>query len=201
MWDAFLASYGEVLLKTAGYAASRTMARERRHDASMDAYVFILEKLREEEFRRLRAFDGEDREAFTRWLVVVARRLCTDFRRKRYGRVRSATDAATRDMRRRLVDELWEKQEPSNLPADPHANPEWDTRYRERHGLLEQVQGELEPRDQLLLAYRFEDDLPARRIAELMGFPSPFHVYRKLKKVLADLRQRLEGLGMEDPDP
>jgi RNA polymerase sigma factor (sigma-70 family) len=201
IWDAFLASYGEVLHKTAAYAAPRTMDRERRHDTSMDAFAFILEKLREGGFRRLRAFDGEDREAFTRWLVVVARRLCTDFRRQRYGRIRSTTDPETTGVRRKLVDELWEPQEPSELPGDPRSNPEWEARYQERSGFVERVLGELEPRRRLLLAYRFEEDLSARRIAEVMDFPTPFHVYRELNKVLTHLRRRLKALGVHDPDP
>ena len=76
-WDAFLSAFGHLLLKTARYT-------HRGPDSSMDAYAFILEKLRHNGFQRLRKFSGGDEEALSRWLVVVARRLCSDFRRHRH---------------------------------------------------------------------------------------------------------------------
>ena len=193
-WADFLSSYGHLLLKTAQYT-------HRNHDASMDAYAFVLERLRQSEFRRLRAFTGGDAAALSRWLVVVARRLCLDFRRERYGRPRASVPEAERDARRRLVDEIWDEREPSELPGPSSSNPEWLLRSDQHRRALEAVVGELEPRDQLLLALRFENDLSARRIAEIMDWPTPFHVYRRLKTLLAALRTGLQARGVEDPDP
>jgi hypothetical protein len=48
---------------------------------------------------------------------------------------------------------------------------------------------------------RFEDGLSAQRISGLMGFPTPFHVYRRLNRVLTDLRKGLEGMGIFEPNP
>jgi RNA polymerase sigma factor (sigma-70 family) len=167
----------------------------------MDAYAFILEKLREERFRKLRAFPGGDREALSRWLVVVARRLVSDFRRHRYGRARASTPAADLNARRRLIDGIWDPRDSQELPAGQKADPEWTLRLAERRDALEAAVREFEPRDRLLLAFRFHDGLPARRIAELMDFPTPFHVYRRLNRILADLKARLEESGIEDPSP
>jgi hypothetical protein len=50
----------------------------------------------------------------------------------------------------------------------------------------------------LLLKYRFEDALPASRIARLMSFPTPFHVYRRLNTILVSLRRTLQAAGIED---
>jgi RNA polymerase sigma factor (sigma-70 family) len=193
-WDAFLSAFGDLILKIAARA-------HRGHDPAMDAYAFILEKLREDEFRRLRKFSGGDRDAFSRWLVVVARRLCSDLRRQKYGRVRPATSEVDRDVRRRLEDEIWEVKKPSELPAGVTSNPEWELRLQERGAALKTVVGELDSRDRLLLAFRFDDGLSARRIADLMDFPSPFHVYRRLNRVLATLRHSLKSMGLEGPDP
>jgi len=66
-WDEFLTAYGHLLLRTARYT-------HRGPDASMDAYTFILDRLRRGDFRRLRQFSGGAEEALARWLVVVARR-------------------------------------------------------------------------------------------------------------------------------
>ena len=53
----------------------------------------------------------------------------------------------------------------------------------------------------VLLALRFDNQLSARRIAEILDFPSPFHVYRRLNSLLAQVRQKLESRGFTDPDP
>ena len=74
-----------------------------------------------------------------------------------------------------------------------------------RQGELQQAVSDalasLAPRDRLVLAMRFEDDLSAREIAEVVGFPTPFHVYRRINKVLDTLRESLAGRGVEDPQP
>jgi len=167
----------------------------------MDAYARILERLREDGFRRLRAFPGGDEGRLTRWLVVVARRICTDLLRERYGRMRDSTPEVDREARRRLVDEIWEPREAADLPSGPVADPEWQLRLEERRKALAEVVARLEPEDQLLLALRFQDGLTARRIADLRNFPTPFHVYRRLNKILAVLRGRLERMGIRDSRP
>jgi RNA polymerase sigma factor (sigma-70 family) len=200
-WDAFLSEHGEVLLRTASQAHRNFGSGRDTHDATMDAYAFILERLRQDDFRRLRAFPGGDAAALTRWLVVVARRLCTDLWRQRYGRDRPGTSELDRVTRRHLADEIWDARPSSELPASKSTNPEWEIRREERRNALVTAVRELEPREQLLLAYRFDDGLSAQRISDLMDLPTPFHVYRKLNKVLAALRTRLRELGVVDPDP
>jgi DNA-directed RNA polymerase specialized sigma subunit len=54
--------------------------------------------------------------------------------------------------------------------------------------------------DQLLLVLRFHDDLSASRISGMMGFPTQFHVYRRLKQVLARLRLGLQSRGIANSD-
>jgi DNA-directed RNA polymerase specialized sigma subunit len=67
--------------------------------------------------------------------------------------------------------------------------------------VLERAVGALEPRDRLLLRLRFDDDLSAREVADIMRFPTPFHVYRRLNKVLEILRHSLEQRGVDGPTP
>ena len=57
---------------------------------------------------------------------------------------------------------------------------------------------ELDPDDRLLLVLRFADDRSAREIAEVVGLPSPFHVYRRLNAILARLRVALAEAGIEE---
>ncbi len=82
-WKAFLSAYSRLLLHTA-----RSISGDAH--AVMDAYTHVLGALREDDFRRLRAYAPDGRTKFTTWLVVVARRLCIDHHRQRYGRTPEA---------------------------------------------------------------------------------------------------------------
>jgi DNA-directed RNA polymerase specialized sigma24 family protein len=59
----------------------------------------------------------------------------------------------------------------------------------------------LPSRDRLLLTLRFEDGESAPRIAQLMGYPTAFHVYRHLNVLLERLRNQLREKGLEGPSP
>ena len=51
-----------------------------------ESYVFILDSLKADDFRRLRAFKGKSK--LTTYLYTLVNSLIIDFRRKRYGRRR-----------------------------------------------------------------------------------------------------------------
>jgi hypothetical protein len=48
---------------------------------------------------------------------------------------------------------------------------------------------------------RFEDNRSAREIAQLLHYPTPFHVYRALNTVLGELRGSLAQRGISDSQP
>jgi len=195
-WTGFLDSYSRLILYVARRSCSST-------DAAMDRYAFVLAQLRADAYRRLRAYEADDRARFTTWLAVVVRRLCTDLHRKTYGRAMgepSGPRDVERETRRRLVDLLGEVVDVDSL-ADHRGDPEARVRRIELREALAREVRELESRDRLLLAMRFVDGSSARVIAETLGYPSPFHVYRRLKKVLDALRGCLEERGIEGPQP
>ena len=64
---------------------------------------------------------------------------------------------------------------------------------------LVQAVATLDTRDQLLLVLRYEDGLGPQRIAGMLGFPTRFHVHRRLKRVLAALKSELETRGFDGP--
>ncbi len=193
-WDAFLSSYGDLILRTA-----RSVNRD--HDAAMDAYTHVLDRLRADDFARLKKFSGGDQDNLSRWLVVVSRRMCMDLHRQRYGRTREHTAERERVARKRLVDELWEKRKPQELADSRAGDPEMDLRRGQLGTALRQALEDMAPEEQLLLALRFDNQLSARRIAEILDFPSPFHVYRRLNGLLARVRERMESRGFTDPEP
>lgn len=193
-WDRFAANYSRLLLHTA-----RSIARDQ--DGAMDAYAYVLEQLRANEFHRLRTYAADGRSKFSTWLVVVARRLCLDHHRSRYGRPSGAGSAADneadRGTRRRLVDLLAEAIDPALLAASPDAGPDTALESRELSESLAAAVAMLEPRDRFLVKLRFEDDLPAREIAAAMGYPTQFHVYRRLTVLFETLRTLLHRKGVE----
>jgi RNA polymerase sigma factor (sigma-70 family) len=97
-----------------------------------------------------------------------------------------------------LVDLVTCSLEVSEL-ADPDAgDPGRELRMEETRRVLAEALRALAPEDRLLLTLRFDDDMSAREIGEIMGFPSPFHVYRKLKKTLGKLKEVLEAGGIDE---
>jgi RNA polymerase sigma factor (sigma-70 family) len=188
-WAAFVRAHTDWILR-----AARLLGGDQ--DSVMDRYAFILDRLREDDCRRLRAYVRPGAGEFTLWLMVVARRLCLDHYRERYGRAGHGA-APARAGRRRLVDLVADRTDPAMLADPSHAAPDEVLARSERAQALERALQGLPPADRLLLRFRFSQDLPAREIARLMGFPTVFHVYRRLDKVLRELRGTLTGMGLE----
>jgi RNA polymerase sigma factor (sigma-70 family) len=195
-WADFIRTHSDVVLRTC-----RSVIRER--DVAMDAYAFVLETLRSDNYRRLRTFVPDGRTKFTTWLLVVTRRLALDYIRHRYGRSRSE-DVSHRDeqtTRRRLEDLVAEAIEPDQLPGAASNTPDAAIRRQQLTSAVRAAVNDLEPAARLLLALRFADERPVRDIARTLRLPSVFHVYRRLAAVLAQLRAELARRGIEDAEP
>jgi RNA polymerase sigma factor (sigma-70 family) len=196
-WGAFVHAFTAPILRTA-----RSLGGDA--DAAMDRYAFVLDRLRDDECRRLRAYVRPDAGEFALWLTVVVRRLCLDHYRERYGRPRRPAGAdigaadPERAGRRRLVDLVADRTDPTLLASPTQVSPDELLVRSERLQALSGALDQLSPSDRLMLRLRFAEDLPAREIARLMRFPTLFHVYRRLDKVLRQLRETLSRLGIED---
>jgi RNA polymerase sigma factor (sigma-70 family) len=162
----------------------------------MDAYAYALEHLRDGDFARLRAWRDDGRTRFSTWLVVVVRRLALDHRRSRYGR--AGADPEQRSARRRLSDLVGEALEIDGLPGGD-GGADHGLEQRELSGALAAAIAALDPPDRLLLALRFEDDLTAGRIAQVLDLPTPFHVYRRLQALFRLLKDDLRRRGVGGP--
>ena len=162
----------------------------------MDAYALALEQLRADDCRRLRHYAEDPGAKFSTWLVVVVRRICLDHLRHRYGRGKPREPADDRSSRRRLVDLIAAPLDES-LDAVDSAESGADRLEREQVAdALQVALARLEPAERLLLAMRFDDDRTAREIAALLGYPTPFHVYRAVNVALATLRKSLAEQGI-----
>lgn len=191
-WTAFAAAYSRLILHVA-----RSVARDR--DDAMDAYAFVIEQLRADDFARLRAFTADGRSKFSTWLVVVVRRLCLDHARSRYGRIREPHSDSARleqSFRRRLGELRGDDVDLTSLAAALDA-PDEQLSAAEVHQALAAAMDVLGPSDRLLLSLRFEDELSAQQIARVLRLPTPFHVYRRLEAVTRRLRELLLARGVE----
>jgi RNA polymerase sigma factor (sigma-70 family) len=198
-WSAFLQAFSDLIMRVA-----RSLGGD--HDAVMDRYAFVLDQLGQDDCRRLRAYERPTAGEFNLWLIVVSRRLCLDHHRARYGRAR-ATDvvrgnpAELRRVRRRLTDLVVERLDPAATAAPAGTRPDEVLAQGERDRKISLALQALDPRDRLLLRLRFTEEMSAREIGELMGFPTAFHVYRRLDALLHTLRTELERLGLREVEP
>jgi RNA polymerase sigma factor (sigma-70 family) len=195
-WATFVATYTPLLLHTVHRFGHS-------YDAAMDRYAYVLEQLHRDQFRRLRRFASAGPGRFTTWLVVVARRLCLDYHRRRYGRSRKPAvgrldlSQAAVGVRRRLAELISEEIPLTAIVDYSTPDPEAAAQSSERADAVRAALRALEPRDRVLLKLRFERDLPAHAIADVLGFSTQFDVYRRLRVVLALLGKMLprECLG------
>ena len=176
-WDAFMGEYSKLLLRTAQRASSS-------RDDAMDRYIFILEQLQEDDFRRLRAFTADGRGKFTTWLVVVARRLCVDHHRSKYGRPQAGheptgANSVAHAARRNLLDLIANEIDVDGLEDESSLHPDAELLSAERRQTLTAAVAELGLGDQLLLTLRFEDDISIEKIAPMIGLQSRFQVHRR----------------------
>jgi RNA polymerase sigma factor (sigma-70 family) len=193
-WRAFMGEHSRLVLHVC-----RSVWHS--HDDAMDAYAQVLEHLRANDYRRLHEFARTPRSKVSTWLVVVARRICLDLYRRRYGRPGADGADEQRRTRRRLQDLVAEQLELHDYGAPEGDAADAPLRSSELHDALMRALGELPARDLLLLKLRFADELPAQEIARLISLPTPFHVYRRLNALFAELKEALHRRGVESAAP
>ena len=193
-WRAFVAEHSRLVLH-----GCRSVWRA--PDDVMDAYAEVLDHLRADDFRRLRQFATEPRSRVSTWLVVVSHRIALDLYRRRYGRHGGDAAVETRRARRRLQDLVAEQLELHDPVGPDGDRADAAIRHAELHDALQDALAGLAPRDALLLKLRFVDDLSAQEIARMLEMPTPFHVYRRLNALFAELRRTLGRRGVESAMP
>ena len=197
-WGEFVAAHSRLIFHVArGFGGER--------DLIMDRYTYVLDQLRANDFRRIRAFVADGRSEFSTWLVVVAQHACLDHRRHRFGRFRRVVDGSIagdddRAARRRLVDLIAANVDLACL-SDGARNGEDAVREAELSNALEAALETLPPRDRLMVKLRFEDGLPMSELSRNLGFANRFQAYRHLAEVLRALRSALERSGIRDMVP
>lgn len=156
-------------------------------DARRDAYQEICLRLVEDDFRRLKAYEGSG--SFGGFFLHTVDRLVVDIVRRSLGR----GDSEARPRPVHLDGEQWEA-----LPC-PGPSPEQNALAAEGEALLTQAAGVLSeliatlpPAEALYLRIAVDAavTLPAREIARLMGRPVA-EIYKLKQRVMARVHDRL----------
>lgn len=198
-WAVFLETFSPLILHAARSASTG-------YDDGMDAYASALDGLRADNYRKLRGYSIDPRSRFSTWLVVVVRRICLDRQRERYGRASTSERESggisdERAARRRLANLAGADMELETIPDSHGENPAEAVQRRDLRESVGSALADLDERDRLLLTLRFVDDLPAKRIAELQGWPDHMAVYRRINQLAAALKQKLLARGIDSSVP
>ena len=189
-WAEFLAQYSKLILHVARSISGG-------HDNVMDRYLYILEALKRDNYRRLRSYSESGRGSFTTWLVAVSRRLCIDEYRARYGRASPAAASVEQRDRRQLADLLSSEGALDSIEFSG-TTPDAEVEAAEVRDALERALARIDVADRLMLRLRYEDGLSVPEIARLLSEASPFRVYRRIDSILAVLRKELTLAGIAD---
>jgi RNA polymerase sigma factor (sigma-70 family) len=72
----------------AGLIMRTVVQFEYEQDRGNDCFLYVCEKLYEDQFRRLLTFNTASKSSFSSWLSTVVFNLCIDWHRKEFGRAR-----------------------------------------------------------------------------------------------------------------
>jgi RNA polymerase sigma factor (sigma-70 family) len=78
-WAEFIDRFSPLIMKAVGEF-------EYRQDRSNECFLFICEKLCDQQFRRLQKYNATSKASFHTWLSVVVFNLCVDWHRREFGR-------------------------------------------------------------------------------------------------------------------
>ncbi len=232
---------------------------QRNNDLANDCFLYVWEKLHEDDSRRLKAFKGESK--FRTFLYSVTNKLIIDFRRTQFGykvlpkffwdfdeinrrifklffyqnsnrswvenEIRAEVKISQEEVQNRV--ERVEKriresrlrlestkkiqlvllgQEIGTLPSEYIGeNPEQNIIMAEvevkRQKVLKALKEEvlkLEPEDALILQLYFERNLTAKEISYAIPGIKDKGVYKRIEKILKNLRKLIKERGITDED-
>ena len=175
-WQRFILDYSVFIYS----AAVRYTSDE---DEKTTAYLQILEKLRENDFEKLRRFAFQS--SLSTWLTAVSRNMTIDFLRSKYGR----------DFRLKKIKLIPLADFDGPADPDPDRQPEAAYQNREREGIrekllaeLETTLKELEAREALLIKLVYFKGLKIRDAGQILKIGP---AYKFLQRTLRKIRVRL----------
>jgi RNA polymerase sigma factor (sigma-70 family) len=199
-WTDFLALYSDQIYKTARLTTSD-------EETAADCYLYICEQLCREGFKRLLHFRPGGPAKFETWLAVVARNLCLDWLRRRFGRNRAFRSLENMTPIESEVFRLHVQQGLSLDETYAHLKPQnTDLTFEEVESADSRIQEALSSRQRWLLRQRSVEretvsvDTPAGEGAVDLELEDP-NPSPELELIAGEDRQRLDkALARLEPE-
>jgi RNA polymerase sigma-70 factor (ECF subfamily) len=191
------AAWQKFILQYSNFIYSAIVKYTDDYDEKMAVYLHVLEKLREDRFKRLRQFAFKAK--LSTWLTVVSRRLAIDFLRGKYGR-----DFGLKKVRVVSID-----GEPgyakilagTTTPETEMAADERRAHQRKLEDELRLALDRLDDRERLAVQMVYFQGMRIKEVGRLLRLPAAYKfVARSLKKIRAeiDLASRLSRAEIRD---
>lgn len=164
-----------------------------------ECYVYVLDKLMENNYAMINAFQG--RSTFKTYLFSIVTRLTIDFHRHRYGKTSKKSNPeqpAPKKNRLKIVSII----DQENLSDEEHLgetviNREDEEVKKRLEGIVKSHLSELSPEDRLLLKMKYEDNFKVSEIAEILKQDQK-KTYRKINTLLSSFKEEFlkEGFNI-----
>lgn len=179
-WEEFVTLYSKLIWRSIHKIFMRYQFQYNQEDTE-DLFHTVFLSLIEDDFRKLRQFQGENNCSLSTWLSVVTVRLAIDFMRRDKSRFHLETAELEGE------DRLWEMLPDSMRPTDATL---------EDRQLLNQVRSFLDsmsPRDKLLGNLLFIRGYTSEEAAEVLGLPVA-SVYSRKNRIAEKIRKYIDQL-------
>jgi len=193
-WDAFIRRRSDILMETARRVVY-DLGDQRGYDRRMDAYTFILRKLRDNDFAKLRKYEQRDGATFEGWLATVARNFARDWQRTITPRIDRKPSDEQRDketLQKFLLDDIDAKP-----VADERPGADAELLKREMYAALDGCLASCAGSDVRVFIAMCVRGMTAKAVAELFGLATQWHAFRAFDRAARQLRDCLATKGFE----
>ena len=164
-----------------------------------ECYVYVLDKLMENNYSMINAFKG--RSTFKTYLFSITNRLAIDFYRQRYGKTSKKSNpeqSAPKKARLKIVSVIDQENLSDEERLDETVMNREEKKVKTRlEGIVKSHLSELSPEDRLLLKMKYEDDFKVSEIAEILKLDQK-KTYRRINTLLSAFKEEFlqEGFNI-----
>ena len=164
-----------------------------------ECYVYVLDKLMENNYAVINAFQG--RSTFKTYLFSITNRLAIDFYRHRYGKTSKKSNPeqpVPKKNRLKIVSVIDQENLSDEERLDETVMNREDEEVKKRlEGIVKSQLSELSSEDRLLLKMKYEDNFKVSEIAEILKLDQK-KTYRKINTLLSSFKEEFlkEGFNI-----
>jgi RNA polymerase sigma factor (sigma-70 family) len=174
-WDQFVEKYTNLIYHTAISVLKKNYADHQLYDELEDIHNGIFLALIENNYKKLRQYQGINGCSVSSWLVTVVTNYTLNFIERRKDTI--SLDSTQSDDDSSLMDTI----------SDEGPTPFDRVAESEQYELLHELMEGLNAKDKLFFKYFYEDDLPPEEIASLMNV-SVSTIYSTKSRIIKKLK-------------